>query len=76
MTKLRPYTFRLDDEHREMLSRVAAAHGRDESNMLRYLLKQEAQRLGLVAGAPAPVTPPASVQPTASEPDAFDFIDD
>lgn len=56
-----PYSFRLGDADRALLTRVAAIHERSESDLWRYLLRQEARRLGILADDTAPPAPPVAV---------------
>lgn len=42
------FQIRLDAEHRRLLCQVATAHCRNQSDLLRYLLRQEGRRIGLL----------------------------
>lgn len=60
MAKKMIYPLRLDDQDADLLRRVAEHHERERSDLLRWLLRQEARRLGLVEGGAAPDEPPAA----------------
>lgn len=59
-----PFPVRLTSDERTLLLRVAAAHDRKPSALLRHLLKQEARRLGLLdAEGAAPAAPAVAQTP-------------
>lgn len=55
MAQSKPYPLRLSEGEHDLLRQVAKHHDRERSDLLRWLLKQEARRLGLIDGeAPEP----------------------
>lgn len=50
-----PIGLRLDDADRVRLDAIMAHHGWDQSNMLRWLIREEHKRITVLAPAVAPV---------------------
>ena len=64
MAKSKAYPLRLTTQEHELLKQVAAYHDRERSDLLRWLLKQEARRIGLMGDeASAPAAPLAGDEP-------------
>ena len=73
MAASKPYPLRLTEAEREMLQKVADHHDSERSDLLRWLLRQEARRIGLIDGdtPTAPAVPQQSVE-NADGPLGFD----
>lgn len=65
MAKNTTYPLRLDEQDADLLRRVAEHHDRERSDLLRWLLRQEARRLGLIDGTQA-------AEPQSGGPQGFD----
>lgn len=58
--KTKAYPVRLTEKEHNLLRQVAEHHERERSDLLRWLLRQEARRIGLIDGQVAP-EPQASI---------------
>ena len=57
MTKIMTLNVRISTAEKELLQRISDDNSRSASSMVRYLIRQEAKRLDLLAAPPAELEP-------------------